>query len=192
MKTLGRSLRTSAALIGVVSLLSFSNCSRKDSGTPGLNSPSTAGSGHGGWALHVMNQPGNVFHVEYSDKTGVIDRQTVSQSLRGFSEDHTIFLFQDSPTLRQKLAPKQIVLFEGVDLRKVDALALDGNTLIVGTEPAPLREALKNAEMRWSVPVDFKEISDQRAAELRRLQDPPSKFALWNSVSHWWSAREQK
>src|SRR5205823_7172749 len=111
MRTLTKSWRLALAAIGLTVVMALlTNCSRKDSGTPGLNSPSTAGSGHGGWALHVMNQPGNVFHVEYSDKTVVIDRQTVSQSLRGFSEDHTIFLFQDSPTLRQKLAPKQIVL----------------------------------------------------------------------------------
>jgi hypothetical protein len=193
MCTLTKNWRLALAAIGLaVALASLTNCSRKSSGTPGLTSQSTADAGHGRWALHVMNQPGNVFHVEYSDKTVVVDRQTVSQSLRGYSEDHTIFIFQDSPTLRQKLAPKQIVLFEGLDLRRVDALAVDGDKLVVGTEPAPLREALKNAEMRWSVPVDFKEISDQRAAELRRLQAPPSKFALWNSVSHWWSAREQK
>jgi hypothetical protein len=178
--------------IGLALVLAlFTSCSRKSSGTLGLESPSAAGAASGGWALHVMNQPGNVFRVEYSDKTVVIDQQTVSQALRGFSEDHTIFLFKDSPSLRQKLAPGKFVLLEGLDLRKVDALALDGDTLIVGTEPAPLREALKNAQMQWSVPVDFKQIFDQRAAE-RRMDQQRSAFALWNSISNWWSAHEQK
>jgi len=193
MRTLTKSWRLALAAIGLAVVLALlTSCSRKTSGTLGLNSQSTARPDHGGWALHVMNQSGNVFHVEYSDKTVVVDRQTVSQSLRGFSEDHTIFLFQDSPALRQKLAPGEIALFEGLDLRRVDALGVDGDTLVVGTEPAPLREALKNAQMQWSVPVDFKQIFDQRAAERRLLQDPHSKFALWNSVSHWWGVHEQK
>lgn len=177
-------------VLGVASLLLLTNCSRKSSGTLALESHQAAGAHGGGWALHVMDQPGNVFHVEYSDKAVIIDRQTVSQGLRGFSEDHTIFLFQDSPALRQKLAPGKIALFEGLDLRRVDALALDGDTLIVGTEPAPLREALKNAQMQWSVPVDFKQIFDQRAAERRLLGKQPSRLALWNSISNWWSAHE--
>src|SRR6478672_4615234 len=111
MTTTTPSSRATVTAIGLVLVLAlFTSCSRKSSGTLGLESPSAAGAASGGWALHVMNQPGHVFRVEYSDKTVVIDRQTVSHSLRGFSEDHTIFLFNDSPSLRQKLAPGKFVL----------------------------------------------------------------------------------
>lgn len=170
------------------------SCSRKSAGTLGMNSQSSAAQQavRAGWALHVMNQPGTVFHVEFSDKTNIVSRQTVSDSLRGFSEDHAIFLFKDSTSLREKLMPGKFALFEGLDLRKIDALALDGDTLVVGTEPAPLREALKNAQMQWSTPVDFKEIFDQRADEERFLARPRSQFALLNSISDWWSAHQQK
>jgi len=138
-----------------------------------------------------MNQPGAVFHVEYSDKTVVVDAQTVAQSLRGFSEDHDIFLFADSPSLRQKLQPGKIVLLDGLDLRKVDALAVDGSNLVVGTEPAPLREALKNANIQWSTPVNFKDLYDQVAAQ-RLPKTRPKHFEPLNSLADWLDAREPK
>jgi len=177
----------------LLALAACSSCGRNKSGTA---SSSQAGSGtqgrHKTWGLHVKDQPGSVFHVEYADNTVVIDPQTVSQALHGFSEDHSIFLFADSPSLRQKLTPGKIVLFDGLDLRKIDALAVDGSDLIVGTEPAPLREALKNAQVQWSVPVDFKNLYDQRAEERGPRQEPRSRFALLNSLSDRWNALEPR
>src|SRR5437879_737605 len=113
--------------------------------------PLPAGPGiHNGPALRVLNRPGSAFHVEYSDRTAIVDMATVARTLRGISDDHRIFLFEDSPELRAKLIPGQFALFQGLDLRKVDAYAVDPNTknLIVGTERASLREALTNANVR--------------------------------------------
>jgi hypothetical protein len=115
----------------------------------------------------------------------------VAQTLRGFSADHDIFLFADSPSLRQKLQPGSIVLLSGLDLRKVDALAVDGQNLIVGTEPAALREALKNAQMQWNVPVDFKDIYDQ-VADRRLPKNQPSGFAPLDSLAESFDAYEPK
>jgi hypothetical protein len=139
------------------------------------------------WGLQVMNQPGTLVHVEYSDKTFIVDRATVARALRGVTEDHRIFLFEDSPELRQKLVPGKFVLFEGLDLRKVDALAVDGKNLVVGTETAPLREALKNAQLQWSVPVDFDDLFNQLAAEPNPSEAPPYGTSLGDSLSRWWN-----
>jgi len=144
------------------------------------------------WGIRVTDQPGSVVHVEYAQSTVIIDAQTVSQALRGFSEDHDIFLFEDSPALREKLQPGKIVLFEGLDLRKVVALGVDGPNLIVGTEPAPLREALKNAQLQWSVPVNFKDLFDQRAAAQKALRTPRSRLAFLNALADWQDAHEPK
>lgn len=129
--------------------------------------------------LRVLNQPGSVFHVEYSDRTSVIDMATVGRALRGVSEDRSIFLFEDSPALRAKLIPGNFVLFQGLDLRRVDGYAIDPNTknLIVGTERASLREALKNANIQWKAPVNFGEILRQNSAYLAP-PTPPSFSAL--------------
>lgn len=119
-------------------------------------------------ALRVLNQPGSVFHVEYSDKTAVVDMATVARTLRGVSEDRRIFLFEDSPQLRAKLIPGQFVLFQGLDLRKVDAYAVDPNTknLIVGTERPSLREALNSANIQWKAPVNFGDLLRQSSARM--------------------------
>jgi hypothetical protein len=135
------------------------------------------------WGIKVMNRPGTVFHVEYSDQTNVIDRQTVAKELRGFSDDHSIFFFQDSPEMRQKMAPGKIVLMEGLDLRKVDALAVDGSTLIVGTQTAPLREALKNAQVQWSAPVNFSDLYNPLAGRHNDPENLPSFFAKLDLLS---------
>ena len=166
-----------------LSLSSCSSCSR--SVAPGGPSSGAAVSGAGAipgmrktWGIDVMHQPGTIFHVEYSKNTTIVDLKTVAQALRGVSADHRIFLFQDSPALRQKLVPGKCVLFEGLDLRKVDALAVDGQTLIVGTETAPLTEALKNARVQFEVPVDFQDIFTQVSAERQGLEAPPARWAL--------------
>jgi hypothetical protein len=142
------------------------------------------------WELHPMEQPGSVFHVEYSPDTSIVDVATVGRMLRGVSEDHSIFLFEDSPELHSKLIPGKFVLFEGLDLRKVDALAVDPKTknLIVGTERAPLREALKNAQVQFKVPVNFNELFKQQAAEFKHPNVLTPQFALGDSVLYWWNS----
>lgn len=125
------------------------------------------------WGLRVKDQPGTVFHVEYSDRTSVVDFATVARTLRGVSQDHRIFIFEDSPQLRSKLIPGNFVLFQGLDLRKVDALAVDGKKLIVGTETAPLNEALKKADIQWKVPVRFDQLFAQLGGQGKVAGAPP-------------------
>lgn len=141
------------------------------------------------WGLHPMNQPGTVFHVEYSPSTSIVDLATVGRTLRGVSADHSIFLFEDSPELRSKLIPGKFVLFEGLDLRKVDALAVDpkSKNLIVGTEMAPLQEALKTAQVHFKVPVNFNDLFKQRTAQFGPLEAPPQ-FAFRDPLLYWWNS----
>ncbi len=141
------------------------------------------------WGLHPKEQPGSIFQVEYSPNTSIVDVATVGRTLRGVSEDHSIFLFEDSPALRSKLIPGKFVLFQGLDLRKVDAYAVDPNTknLIVGTERAPLREALKNARIEFKMPVNFGELFKQHASEFKTPNVLTPQFAVGDSVLYWWN-----
>jgi hypothetical protein len=140
------------------------------------------------WGLQVMNQPGSVFHIEYSPRTSIVDMATVGRTLRGVSEDHSIFLFEDSPELRSKLVPGNFVLFQGLDLRKVDAIAVDPETknLIVGTETARLNEALKSANIQFKAPVDYADLFSQLGSHSNLLQKAGrSRLALLGSPSYW-------
>jgi hypothetical protein len=183
-----------AALVAAFALLSLMpGCSKSKHGAtvaPSSDTASTipsATSTSGGvpgmrktWGLRVLNQPGATFHVEYSDKTNIVDMATVGRTLRGVTEDRSIFLFEDSPELQQKLVPGKYVLFEGLDLRKVDALAIDPKTknLVVGTERPNLREALKNANVQFSTPVDFGDLFGQLAMKSNSFDPPPDTDAL--------------
>lgn len=140
------------------------------------------------WALHP--QPGAVFHVEYSPNTSIVDLATVGRTLRGVSEDRRIFLFADSPELRAKLIPGKFVLFEGLDLRKVDAYAVDPKTkdLVVGTETAPLREALKRAQVQFRTPVNFADAFNQLAAQFPPLALPPEPVPWHDPLVDWWDS----
>jgi hypothetical protein len=184
-----------AAVLAVAILVPLlASCSRTKSGTEGKTTGAGGSGGQSGapiagmrktWGLHVKDQPGTVFHVEYSDKTSIVDMRTVGRTLRGVSADHRIFIFQDSPELRQKLIPGRCVLFEGLDLRKVDALAVDGKNLIVGTETAPLNEALKNARIKWNMPVDFGDLFKQLGAENNPPGVQPYGLTRFFSPTQW-------
>jgi hypothetical protein len=197
-------VRPTALLVSGALLLALAGCKgKKDVAAISASSGQSQGQSQRGsqntaeipglrqtWELHPMEQPGSVFHVEYSPDTSIVDVATVGRMLRGVSEDHSIFLFEDSPELRSKLIPGKFVLFEGLDLRKVDALAVDPKTknLIVGTERAPLREALKNAQVQFKVPVNFNELFKQQAAEFKHPNVLTPQFALGDSVLYWWNS----
>ncbi len=139
------------------------------------------------WGLRVADQPGTVFHVEYSDRTSVVDFATVARTLRGVSQDRRIFIFEDSPDLRRKLIPGNFVLFQGLDLRKVDALAVDGKNLIVGTETAPLREALKKADIQWKLPVRFDQLFAQLGGQGKVAGAMPSPMGMPDFAHGFWN-----
>jgi hypothetical protein len=181
------------ALLLVLPIL-FTGCSKKGTQNGSSAASGGASAAPGGtvpgmrktWALRPMSEPGSVFHVEYSPDTYKVDMATVGRTLRGVSADHRIFLFEDSPELRAKLIPGKFVLFEGLDLRKVDALALYKGQLVVGTEKAPLTQALKTAQIQFKTPVNFRDTFKQLAFEQK-----PSRFEasfhdplhyLWNTL----------
>ncbi len=172
----------------------LAGCSRKNSGN--VSSAVAGGGATQGarwvpgmrktWALHPLEQPGTVFHVEYSPNTSIVDLATVGRTLRGVSADHRIFLFEDSPELRAKLIPGKFVLFQGLDLRKVDALALYKGQLVVGTEKAPLTQALKTAQIQFKTPVNFGDAFKQLAAEQPAQLPEPFRDPLhfwWNTLN---------
>ena len=171
--------------LGALSLVS--GCSK--TGTSKGGSVASSASGAPGsvpgmsrtWGLHAM--PGSVFHVEYSPDTSIVDLATVGRTLRGESADHSIFLFEDSPELRAKLIPGKFVLFEGLDLRKVDALALYKGQLVVGTEKAPLNQALKSAQIQLKAPVNFGDLFQQVAAEQPAQLSP----FVRDPLHYWWN-----
>jgi len=125
-----------------------------------------------------MNQPGTTFKATYSDNTVRIDSDTVFRTIRGVSRDHSIFIFENRPEVREKLAPGKVALFEGLTFRKIQAIATDGSDLIVSTEDASFAELFKDADIKWHTPINFREIHAQKVRARAALAAPPRFFAL--------------
>ena len=56
-----------------------------------------------------------------------------------------------------------ILFVPGIAMRKVDVATKQDGNLVVVTEDAPLVEAFKDANIKWSAPVKFSEIPQPRA-----------------------------
>lgn len=116
--------------------------------------------------IDLMKQPGTRYNVTYAPDVVHVSAATVKRYLIGVNRDHDIYVFNDSPELREKLKPGNVVLLEGVNVKTILAIANDGPHLIVGTEQAPLSRLFKNADIRWHTPVNFLEIHNRQAQAL--------------------------
>jgi hypothetical protein len=106
--------------------------------------------------------PGTVCEFKLGKSTLKIEPGKFRQAIRSVSPDRTIFIFDRSSEIARDLAPGKIMFVPGLTVRKVSALAQDGNDLIVGTEEAPLTEAFENAKLKWDYPVNFQQAAQQR------------------------------
>jgi len=136
------------------------------------------------WGIDLTSQPGTTFKATYADNTVRIDHDTVFRTIRGVSSDHSIFIFENRPEVRDKLAPAKVALFEGLSFRKVQAIATNGSDLIVSTEDASFAELFKDADIKWHTPINFREIHARKVRALAALAAPPRFFAL-DMVPRW-------
>ena len=86
------------------------------------------------------------------------------KSIRSISSDNTTFVFDPSDDAAAKLHEGSILFVPGVAMRKVDVATRQENNLVVVTEDAPLLEALKDANIKWSAPVNFAAVARAGAA----------------------------
>lgn len=55
--------------------------------------------------------------------------------------------------------PGEIMVLEGIALRRVDSVNTSGDTTVVSTSRAALDEAIENGEMEWTLDVGFNELA---------------------------------
>jgi len=114
----------------------------------------------------LTTQPGTVCEFKLGKNTVQVEPNKFRQAIRSVSPDRTIFIFDRSSDFARDLAPGKIMFVPGLTMRKVSALAQDGNNLIVGTEEAPLTEALENAKLKWDYQVNFQQAVRRQQAGL--------------------------
>src|SRR5436305_8233827 len=125
---------------------------------PGAGPSATSAMGSGGrinaaWGIDLINAPGTTFQATLADGVERIDAGTVNRTIKGVTRDHDIFIFENVPELRNKLAPGKVVLFEGLAFNRIQAIAIDDSQLIVATQEASLTDLFKDANIQWKVPI---------------------------------------
>jgi hypothetical protein len=174
------------ALLLVSTYLSLISCHRNtndpaaapsSSGNePALTAPASFADISAG--IDLSKQPGTRYQVTYAPDIVRISAPALRRELIGVNRDHDIYIFADTPDLRNKLTPGNFVLFEGVSFKKVLAIAIDGSHLIVGVEQAPLNRLFKDADIRWHTPINFLEIHNRQVQALSGSHNAAHRFSL--------------
>jgi hypothetical protein len=121
-------------------------------------------------ALHLAPDlttwPGNTFQATFTDKVVKVEQRVFLDSIRSISNDNTTFVFNPSDSTLSKLKQGSILFVPGIAMRKVDVATQQDGNLVVITEDATLPEALKDANIHWSTPVNFVEVQRQMKGTL--------------------------
>ena len=112
--------------------------------------------------------PGNTFQATFTDGVVKMEQAAFIKSIRSVSSDNTTFLFDPSDAAASSLHEGSILFVPGVVMRKVDVATRQGNDLVVVTEDASLLEALKDANIKWSAPVNFAQVAHSRGVRGQR------------------------
>jgi hypothetical protein len=115
-------------------------------------------------APDLTTKPGNTFQATFTDKVVKMDQGAFVKSIRSISTDNSTFVFDPSDHAASSLREGSILFVPGIAMRKVDIATRQADSLVVVTEDAPLPEAVKNANIKWSAAVNFAQVAQSRAA----------------------------
>lgn len=104
--------------------------------------------------------PQVIYEVAYTEKTVVIDDQTISSNLKSVSDDKAEYRFDKSATSAAQLQPGEIVLFSGLALRKVIGVSTTNNEIVVQTEETTLNQAIQDGTIGWTLPVNWMDLPE--------------------------------
>ena len=96
----------------------------------------------------------STYDVEYTDNTYVADEE-IMESLISSDLKSGVYKFKSDADELLDLKPSEIVFFYGNSVRRVNAVAEEGNEIIVYTEYVTLNEAIKNGTIGWENKIDW-------------------------------------
>jgi hypothetical protein len=128
-------------------------------------------------APDLTTKPGNTFQATFTDKVVKMDQVAFIKSIRSISTDNSTLVFDPSDSAAASLREGSILFVPGIAMRKVDVATKQDGNLVVVTEDAPLLEAVKDANIKWSAPVNFAQVAHSRAAMI-----PPSPAGLVDRI----------
>jgi hypothetical protein len=152
------------ALLGTVLLCATCSRQKTEPGSSGQTSSRQASAVALNLAADLTTIPGNTFQATFTDKVVKMEQPAFIRSIRSISSDNTTFIFDPSDDAASKLHEGSILFVPGIAMRKVDVATRQENNLVVVTEDVTLLEALKDANIKWSAPVNFAAAPQTRAA----------------------------
>ena len=180
---MNRSWKSARLLVLAGTVFLFATCSRQNPGAESSQQsssrPSSASALH--LAPDLSTKPGNTFQATFTDKVVKMEQAAFIKSIRSISSDNTTFVFDPSDDAASKLHEGSILFVPGVAMRKVDVATRQENNLVVVTEDAPLLEALKDANIKWSTPVNFAAVARASAAN-PQSQPPEAPLTLSDQI----------
>ena len=127
--------------------------------------------------LDLSHLPGTKFEVTYQPETVVLDPVATQKSFEGVSADGNVFVFNRTNPAIATLHAGNVLLLQDVALKKVVAVEQQGDSLVVGTQPATLTDAIQDGHIHWDTPITFDTASGTAALTASPLDAPRSSWA---------------
>lgn len=165
-----RSKKTSANRLGlvafVVTLLAMAGC-RSGPKTTEVGGGKVTGGATDAAPTSFFTPSGAVYDVKYTPNTVRIDLPTVRKTLKSVSSDGQIFLFDSTGPQIRGLATGKVLFLEHIGALRVTGVANKDAQVVVVTAPAGLTDFIQDGKIRFSMPVDFRQMRSALAPESR-------------------------
>ena len=119
---------------------------------------SVRGGATGAAPTSFFTPPGAVYDVKYTSNTVRIDLPTVQKTLKSVSGDGRIFLFDGADPQIRGLAPGKVMFLEHIGVLRVTGVANKDGQIVVATAPAGLTDFIQDGKIKFSMPVDFRQM----------------------------------
>jgi hypothetical protein len=136
--------------------------------------------------VDLSQYPGNTGHVTFTPETVKIDLDTVVKDLRGINSERSVLLFDNSSEEAKRLAPGNILLIPGVAALKVAKVVPVESRIAVQTSDVALTDLIKDGDLHWDLPVNFRSLVAARRSGNFLLSPPADaldSFRAWPPIA---------
>lgn len=159
-------LRTKPAVLLLATVLSsaawLSACAKSNS----IES-SSGGASPAGTPAPFYTPRDAVYNVKYTSNTVQLDLPTVQKTLKSVSSDGRLFLFDGTNPQIRGLAAGKVLFLEHVGVLRVNGVANKGQQVVVAASPAGLTDFIEDGKIKFSMPVDFRQMRSELAPKTK-------------------------
>lgn len=148
-----------AALL--MSLTWLAACSKTSQKNGATSSGSEGGAAIAGTPVQFYTPRGAVYDVKYTSNTVQLDLPAVQKELKSVSSDGRLFLFDGTDPRIRGLSAGKVLFLEHIGVLRVNGVATKGEQVVVATSPAGLTDFIQDGRIKFSIPVDFRQMRSE-------------------------------